>query len=359
MRPRRRQGGRLVALGLGLVMSLGMVEAGSRIVFPGWREFSNERFMDIVDVPGYPPFSIGRRGFDGYFAQNNGDFRIHIRINDAGLRNDAPVAAADGRLWAIGDSFTFGWGVERDQIFDAVAGKLAGMPSYGIASPGTNVCGYQALLARMPADIRPGALIVGLTLENDVTIYDGCQPPKLDDAPPATPFRLIRVKLFLTSHSAAYNFLAVALKRVGTVRETLISLGLVEREHVDHSGLAATDLTARIASTADELAKLKAMLPAGTPVAVLIIPGRTEIQRGDPVFHRLRLDIAEALQSRGIATIDPFESLAKAGLTVAHFAHDGHWSAEGHALAGAEAAKWLAGTRAAVPETAVPLEQRP
>jgi len=48
------------------------------------------------------------------------------------------------------------------------------------------------------------------------------------------------------------------------------------------------------------------------------------------------------LASRGIAVIDPYDRFVAAGFGPTHFAHDGHWSALGHRLAGEAAALWLA-----------------
>lgn len=341
----------LAALAVGGVLSLALLEVASRLLFPQWREFATERFLHSIDVPGYARFAVGKPGFDGYFAHNAGDYRIHIRINGFGLRNDEPVEDAAGRLWAVGDSFTFGWGVERDEIFDRVAARELGIASYSVASPGTNICGYQALLARMPAGLAPAAAVVGLTLENDIHDYDGCKPPAANVPPAPERFNLMALKGLLTSHSAAYNFLAVALKRAQAVQALLMQAGLLEREHIDRSGLSADSLGPAIASSADELARLKGMLPPGTPFAVLLIPGRTEIKDGNPLIRQLRLQMGQALAARGIEVVDPIEPVARLGLHAAHFAHDGHWSAAGHAAAGKMVAAWLAAhARHPIPE---------
>ncbi|MDP7242039.1 MAG: hypothetical protein QF639_04685, partial [Rhodospirillales bacterium] len=61
----------------------------------------------------------------------------------------------------------------------------------------------------------------------------------------------------------------------------------------------------------------------------------------DAFYKRLRLAMREALRSRGIAIIDPYEGFVNAGFQATHFAHDGHWSALGHRLAGEAASRWL------------------
>ena len=153
-------------------MMLGIAEIGARILFPHWSEFFSERFVQMETRKGHRSFWIGKPGFDGHFAQNNGDFRHALRINEDGLRNSEPASSANGRFWMLGDSMTFGWGVERSETFTALVGEKISEGTYNIGGPGNDVCGYQALSDRMPSGIRPRAVIVGLIIENDMQIYD-------------------------------------------------------------------------------------------------------------------------------------------------------------------------------------------
>ncbi len=159
-----------IAIGCGLLVFA--AEGVLRVVMPHWQEFYSGRFMHVVQVPEHGLVTTGRPGFDGYFSQNNGDFRVRLQINDFGFRNPDPVNKADGRIWFIGDSMAFGWGVEQNEMYSSVAGALLNAPTYNVASPGTNVCGYQALLARTLKHASPRAVIVGLILENDIGDYD-------------------------------------------------------------------------------------------------------------------------------------------------------------------------------------------
>jgi hypothetical protein len=62
---------------------------------------------------------------------------------------------------------------------------------------------------------------------------------------------------------------------------------------------------------------------------------------------RARVPVAanadEALARHDIAFVDPIEGFKKEGFKATHFAHDGHWSALGHKLAGEALAAWFAG----------------
>ncbi len=339
--------GRLIAVLVGIVLAGVAAEGVLRIAMPHWREFYSGWFIGKAVVPGLGVVYIGKPGFDGYFAQNNGDFRVRITVNDFGLRDPDPVEAAAGRIWIIGDSMSFGWGVERGQMYSSVIGRALDAPTYNVASPGTNVCGYQALIARMPDNVKPRAVVVGLILENDVYPYD-CRAEARGKEREAAPgngdamINWIAVKHSLSRHLALYNFLAVAVKRVGVIREALTALGVIRKGHAYRRQIADEGFDAAVEKTADELAALRAMLPRGTPFAVLIAPARFEIKDGDASYRRLRRRMTAVLASRGIAVIDPYDRFVAAGFGPTHFAHDGHWSALGHRLAGEAAALWLA-----------------
>ncbi|CAA7621769.1 hypothetical protein [Magnetospirillum sp. UT-4] len=352
MKRRRRHGGdnpsltgAAFALILGVAILAGMAEAALRVLMPRWQEFYSGRFIELGHVPGHGPFAIGRAGFDGWFSQNNGDFRSHIRLNESGLRNDEPVGAADGRIWVIGDSMTFGWGVERDQMYSSAL-AAAGYPTYNVASPGTDLCGYQALYDRMPAHVRPGAVVLGLILENDMANYD-CAGRAAAAAARAAPepdeaMRLIDVKMALTHHSALYNFFAVAVKRVDVVNQALQVVGLVNPTHVEHHHRTASEMDSVVGKTADAVLDLQRKLPEGTPFVVLVVPTRFEIRDQDASSRQLRESVLVELARRGIATVDPLPAFLAAGFAPTHFAHDGHWSPLGHKLAAEALTQWLA-----------------
>jgi hypothetical protein len=339
--------GIVIAIAVGCVFTVMAAEGILRVAMPHWREFYSGWFMRTVQVPDHGVVTTGRPGFDGYFAQNNGDFRVRITVNNFGLRNPEPAEAAANRVWFVGDSMTFGWGVERDEIYSAIAGRLVNAPTYNVASPGTDVCGYQALVARMPENARPRAVVIGLILENDISAYD-CQAAaakskaaRKPDADWTQALSVHNVKRFLGKYTALYNFFAVSLKRVAFVREALGELGLIKKSHTFRQLFSESQFEIAIERTAAEIKALRSMLPGGIPFAVLIVPARFEVRDGDPFFRRLRLGIGVALTKRGIATIDPIEKFLSAGFQPTHFAYDGHWSRLGHRVAGRAAAVWL------------------
>ena len=344
--PRPTVKGAVVALTFGLLAAFALAELTVRLAMPNWREFSASRFIQIDVVPGVGRVAIGKPGFDGYFAQNNGDFRVRVQINEHGLRNPESVDAAADRIWIVGDSMAFGWGVERDETYTSVLARETGLPTFNVASPGTDVCGYQTLLARMPEGLRPRAVVVGLILENDVHAYD-CrrraipQPEPDKETEAAVPKSWSDVKVFLIDNSAFYNFLAITLKRVGVVRELLVDIGLIAKEHAYEERVRREDLKSLIEGTAKAIADLRDKLPAPTPVAVLIAPTRFEIRDGNPLHVEMRERMVAALSIRGLDVVDPLPGLVSEGFAPTHFVHDGHWSPLGHRIAGQALAQWV------------------
>ena len=330
-----------VVLLAGLMVAVVLTEGAARIMFPNWSEFQSSRFMQLEAVPGFMSVLIGKPGFDGYFAQNDGDFRVRVSINDFGLRNADPVGKADGRIWVVGDSIAFGWGVNRAEMLSTRIND-AGFPTYNIASPGADACGYQALVGRMPKTTRPRALIVVLTLENDVNVYDCRHKDDIAATKPSSfSFRLSGIKEALIQVSASYNVLALAIKKSPLLRNAMISAGLIAQPHVRHRAPKSEEALNRTRSTAGEIAKIRNALGKDTPFAVALVPARFEIRDRDQNFATFRTDMIEALVGRGIEFIDPTEALIAAKFNKVHFAHDGHWSAYGHQLAANAVSAWL------------------
>lgn len=333
--------GRLIASGIGFVLLLIMAEIVLRIAMPHWREYYSGWFMSVINVPDYGRVSIGRPGFEGYFAQNNGDFRVSIKINEFGLRNNEPIGAADDRIWVVGDSMTFGWGIEEDEIYSSVIEKKLSQETYNIASPGTDICGYQALLARMPKSVTPRAVVMGLILENDIREYDCVEKARREVAlaskDSGTEIQnrdTFKLKEFMTQNAALYNFFAVSLKRVAILKEVLTLFGIIRAADIYKDPLSGGELKKAIEKSINEIVVFQKQLPVNTPFLVVIAPGRFELLDSDSLYATLRNKVGNELKAHEINFVDPFNSFNKVGYASTHFAHDGHWTVLGHKLAG-------------------------
>jgi len=335
-------GGRLLALIIGVILFFVVSEISLRFVFPTWNEFGH-RFYNLVSEPGHGTFLMGKPNFDGYFSQNNGDFRTHLRINQGGLRNNESVQSADKRIWIIGDSMAFGWGVDREKIYTARLADYAGLPTYNVASPGTNLCGYQGLLSRMPDNIKPKAVVLGLILENDINNYDcrlqaehqANKPPNLNVQ------RFYLTKQWFTNHSAIYNVLTSSLKRVPAIDKILVKIGLSKNSHEYIGSISDALFEKSVVTTIKEIVNLRQMLPPDVPFVVLVAASRFEIRDDDPYYRKLRLAILANLDKRGISYVDTLVPFKEAGFESTHYAHDGHWSSLGHKIAATALSNWF------------------
>jgi hypothetical protein len=341
--------GVVIASFIGLIFLIGLAELGLRLFQPHWRDYDSARFMEPFTQSGRPGMTIGRAGFDGGFAQNNGDFRHSIRINEFGLRNDEPVTAANGRIWILGDSMSFGWGVEAKDRYGDKLGAALGQPTYNIGAPGADVCGYQTLLARMPKEFKPQGVVLGLVLENDSLLNYDCSskaPPAVASSEAPTQlsplgYALGWTKGNLTQKSALYNTAVPALKRVRWVNDLFLAMGLIKPEHGYKRFFGDNEVEAVAKSTVGAIAGVRHLLPAEVPLIVLVIPARFEIRDGDPIYRALRLAVIEELNKLGIANVDPFAGFKAAGFAPTHFLHDGHWSPLGHEIAAGALTEWF------------------
>ncbi len=267
-----------------------------------------------------------RAGASGVF-DHRPQFRIHVRINDKGLRDqDYPYERVPSkrRILVLGDSFVFGYGVEQDEIFTEVLEAL--LPATEVINAG--VSGYgtdQELLwfRSEGARYRPDLVMLLMTgnddLENHSSLVYSVYPKprftlsergelRLTNVPvPVSPTRS-RLKTWVLSHSAlahqAYRALGRALRPpAARPRERdALTLALVDelRREVNAVGarlLVAT--TSRFWSYDD--------WPADEAYAELVT----------------------ALRQRGIATldIDRANGYAVDRMTING---DGHWNALGH-----------------------------
>lgn len=120
----------------------------------------------------FPPFS------EQSFA--TGEFRYAVRTNAFGLRErELPEDPALTRILAIGDSFTYGWGVEAEATWLRVAERYlnegdAHVFTINAGRPGAGPESYADLAARAIPALRPSLVLVCITVGNDIA---GAGPP--------------------------------------------------------------------------------------------------------------------------------------------------------------------------------------
>jgi lysophospholipase L1-like esterase len=128
--------GRTFLIGFTLLLTIVFVEIASRYALPHWAPVSGDRyFWDYDETLGWshPPNRAG------VFAYQ--DFSVEVQINSAGLRDfEYPLERVPGksRILLLGDSTTWGFGVEQDETFGSLLEQLR--PDWEVINAG--VSGY-------------------------------------------------------------------------------------------------------------------------------------------------------------------------------------------------------------------------
>ena len=114
----------------------------------------------------------------------SGEFNVSVVTNGRGLRAPVEIPNERVRVAFFGDSFTFGHGVEWEQIFSTVFSSASKWTGVTVANF-SYINGFQPehyeFFLRKNEDLRPDTVVVGLYLGNDLgsdlgeTIYDPVQ----------------------------------------------------------------------------------------------------------------------------------------------------------------------------------------
>ncbi len=113
------------------------------------------------------------------------DFDVRVVTNNQGLREPQEVAAShDGkyRIVVVGDSMTFGWGVESDESYPRVAETLL-REKYGITNvevinmgkPGANPNEYLRFIRQYASQFNPDLIVLGFLIGNDCPVFSPAQ----------------------------------------------------------------------------------------------------------------------------------------------------------------------------------------
>jgi GDSL-like lipase/acylhydrolase family protein len=176
----RRWPRRLVAVAVSLLLALGVAEGALRMLSPpSYRQVRSE--YGFVRLPqgmlGFPPGGRVSFQWDGDpYGVLPADARLDVRLNAAGLRGPLPDGTAPVVLF-VGDSFTFGEGVEEPDTF---VGRLRAGSAGTFAPVNTGIPGYGtpeqfARLGEWVARFRPRAVVLVYGLNDVVPLGDSLE----------------------------------------------------------------------------------------------------------------------------------------------------------------------------------------
>ena len=306
-----------------------------------------------------------------------GHVQYHVSTNSAGMRGPAlrPSDQVERRILGLGDSMTYGMGVEEPETYlrrlehllndqrrsgsGVVEVLNGGVPAYGTLQE-------LQYLQRVGLGYAPDLVVLGFYPSTDLGENEN-PPLRVVEGFLLTSVgsRLDNLKLWLRRHVRVYAFTVTTLKRHDGLRRWLARVGIVARRDPGSNTLRvflnpAPPEIARQWQVADALLiEMQRLLAArGIPLLVMGIPHRVSVdpelmrraahgagiapQQLDPkIPHRMLADLCRA---HGIPYLDllaAFERARQEGVTL-YFEFDEHLAPGGHDTVAATLATFLA-----------------
>jgi hypothetical protein len=323
---------KVLLLTVTLLVGLALLELAVRWRFPYFSPAAQVPFRLVTNG-----LAVGPPGQTTRMATPKGDYNLALRFNEDGFRDSKPLREATESDWfALGDSYTMGWGVEEGERFSNQLEqefKAHNLPTrvINIAIP-DNIIGYGRLLRYAESrGAKVRRLVVGICMENDLRDYrDGRGAWDLMGLPAAT--RKEGIRKWIKGHSALYIAASFELQRFGPTRWLLHKVGIARSidELTGHNDWDETVLQ----TSRDEVVKLV----AGREALVLIIPSRNLWYGAyTPIEQRVHEAFVRMLREAGVSVLDVRPMMEASGDPLGcYFKTDPHWNARGHALAGRE-----------------------
>ncbi len=288
------------------------------------------------------------------------DFNVRYVINQAGFRFDP--AQADGRpgerIAVVGDSFTFGFGVNDDQTFVSLLNRQGTNTHLNMAVPGFSTDQEALLIGEEVLKLRPNQVWLVVYVGNDLLDNQFARPIQMKAAKPY--FELLTNRLVLrnvpvpppakgTDRTTPPNLRTLILGEVhdrlglwGFVAEHSALIRLV-REEI----LPDPDCTAAFAARFEPAIGLFAAIldrihqqcvEAGARLSVAVLAGRSFVEKPRSLSAQYQecfvAQVLSACATRGIPTMDLAHGLRRsfqASRTPFFHQNDGHLTPLGHA----------------------------
>ncbi len=281
---------------------------------------------------------------------NSGEFDVKVSFNAYGLREAKDMRqSTDQDIFVVGDSFSYGQGVEEPERYSNLLDKYLSVKVFNISIP-TNLDGYYNLISYSKSHgANITKLIVGVCMENDLAHYSHeiqkcAESPSLrvSDLLSLHPGLLHKVKVALTNHSAIYSLLTSFVHGNERLRSFFIDLGLMLKNDIFTGGLREYDEIA-IRTSVERLTDIIAPYRS----FVLIIPSRGLWQGNNKAIQRKIHDrFITLLREKDVNVLDLKTSFEATGNPLQfHYQKEGHWNIGGHQLAAKEILDYLTRTQ--------------
>ncbi len=340
-------------LGVASVAALAVGEVFVRVVAPQQLAIDPRRVHPRWFYASHPAIGFTMNPeFRGRFRLPEFDTRVAISSLGIRDREHGPRAEGTRRIVVLGDSYTFGWGVEAgeryvDRLEDRLNGTEAGR--WDVVKAGINAYGTREQAAWLRGhgwDLEPDLVLVQFCMGNDFSdneaagyhVADGYLVANRDVPAPADTARttlLGSVKRWARERSHLYVLVRDRTRALRAVDENGAGRPseLPDFNRSVDDGLPAT---VRFLREIAEDARRRAV-----PVLVVIVPMRHQLyesRAADPaILEHPNRAIVAACEEAGLATFDllpGFRDRVARGSARLYFRVDRHWTRDGHRLAG-------------------------
>ena len=276
--------------------------------------------------------------------KNTGDYDVAIDINSYGLRDTRDLAKAkEASFLIVGDSFTFGHGIQTGKRFSDLLFSKYDKDVYNVAIP-VGLNGYKSLINYAEKlGAKSKNLVLVICMENDLLKFndeDLVSKLELDKKNKDNKFKIFvhYLKSFMMNNSALYFSITSALHQNEWAKNFLTEAGLIN-PNINTSEFINKDLVGSASFIKNLTSKFDSF--------IVLIPNRYNWAGSQERIIKYRNEhtiFKKELKKRGLAVLDlreKFEDISTEPLIEFHFAQDGHWNEKGHSIAAEEISKFV------------------
>ena len=328
-----------LSIALASVISLFVMEFVVRMAIPAYDPSGHITFVigkaATMKQVGYPLEQIGRPNSVQRQIKNTGDYDVLIRFNEYGFRDSNELSESTSKdFFVLGDSLSFGWGVEADKRISEQLEKITKTRFYNISIPGDLV--FQKSLIDYAK--KKGAIIKNLVIlfSNEVRLKN-YEKKTVVKTPVQTGLKLITVKRYLMSHSALYFLVTSFIHRVPALKKIAVDLGLLIPnlegfQERDYDPVAVKSSSRKLANIAKDYATLVVLSPSR---GIWSGTKRESVKKN-------HIGLIRNLEKLGVKVLDLVPAFEKDGAPLQKFfKNDGHWKAETHVFVAKLVAQYM------------------
>lgn len=308
-------------------------------------EFDPSGHVDFIAGHGDRPI-LGPKNTSQLQIKNTSDFETTINFNKYGFRDSKDLATSTPQdYFAVGDSVSFGWGVDEDKRVSDQMQTLLGQKVFNISIPGDiNVSRHLVEYARQQGAVINNLLFFFGTEVRIKNYDDGPGGQKNGMGRKIGP--LLHAKIFLMANSAIYFMITSIIHQNPTLKKFAVDAGLVT-PNLEGVPVRTFDRKA-IESTARHLINFARTMAVNT--TIIILPSRSLwVARTRDTENNIYEELISILNGGDIRVLDLRPAFESNGDPLSlFFKNDGHWNASGHLVAAQTVTNFLNATGKAV-----------